>query len=317
MNKYFINEDLAKSAKEMNSFSDYRPNSATTEYNTLLEQFEASVNELLERYPENINEDASNLIEYYKDKYAKKLAFAFNKRNSIEARMPSVMIAGPSNFNWRKKEKQNSARENFWKEYASFFSVEDNYYFKKIKTLITNKTIYSDDALAIEKLNAKIDKLTDLQSKMKAVNTFYRKNKNLNECDLLTEKEKIELKQTLQMFPYYNQPYPSFELTNNNAKIKRLQERLEDLIKLKERTNNENKYPEIEGLKVVEDTNDMRIRILFDEIPNEETRTTLKQNGFKWSPKNSAWQRQLTNNGIYSTKKLLNELKEKNNGTIL
>ena len=33
MNKYFINEDLAKSAKEMNSFSDYRPNSATTEYN--------------------------------------------------------------------------------------------------------------------------------------------------------------------------------------------------------------------------------------------------------------------------------------------
>ena len=119
------------------------------------------------------------------------------------------------------------------------------------------------------------------------------------------------------MFPYYNQPYPSFELTNNNAKIKRLQERLEDLIKLKERTNNENKYPEIEGLKVVEDTTDMRIRILFDEIPNEETRILLKQNGFKWSPRNSAWQRQLTNNGIYSTKKLLNELKEKNNGTIL
>ena len=75
---------------------------------------------------------------------------------------------------------------------------------------------------------------------------------------------------------------------------------------------NENKYIKVDGLEVIEDATDMRIRIVFDEIPNEETRTLLKSYGFKWSPKNSAWQRQLTSNGIYATKKVLEILKEKN-----
>ena len=66
----------------------------------------------------------------------------------------------------------------------------------------------------------------------------------------------------------------------------------------------------IDGLEIVEDATDMRIRIIFDEIPNEQIRTLLKSYGFKWSPKNSAWQRQLTTNGIYSTKRFLEKLKE-------
>ena len=116
------------------------------------------------------------------------------------------------------------------------------------------------------------------------------------------------------MFHYYSQPYPSFELTNNNQNLHRLKDRLDSLKKLKERANaeNENKYIKVDGLEVIEDATDMRIRIVFDEIPNEDTRTLLKSYGFKWSPKNSAWQRQLTSNGIYATKKVLEILKEKN-----
>ena len=118
MNRYEINENIAKQAKEMNSFSDYKTNSATNEYNSYLNSFEQEVDELIKRYPDNINEEALELIEYYKDKYAKKLAFAINKSNSIEARMPSIMISGAGNFNYRKKERQNQARESFWKEYG-------------------------------------------------------------------------------------------------------------------------------------------------------------------------------------------------------
>ena len=36
----------------------------------------------------------------------------------------------------------------------------------------------------------------------------------------------------------------------------------------------------------------------------------LKSNGFRRSPKNKAWQRQLTDNAIYTTKQLLNKIKE-------
>ena len=225
--------------------------------------------------------------------------------------MPSIMISGAGNFNFRKKEKQNQARDSFWKEYGDLFN-EDNYYFNKIRTIITNKVIYSDDALAIEKLEAKIDSLTEYQNKMKNVNAYYKKNKTLDGCELLNENEIKELKEKLVMFHYYNQPYPSFELTNNNQNLHRLQDRLENLKKLKKRANteNENKYIKVEGLEVVEDATDMRIRIIFDEIPNEQIRTLLKRYGFKWSPKNSAWQRQLTSNGIYATKRVLEKLKE-------
>ncbi|MBQ2864184.1 MAG: hypothetical protein IJE91_01820 [Clostridia bacterium] len=311
MNEYTINENIARTAKELNSFSDYKENSATNNYRNYLKRFEENVKELMEEYPENINEEALRLIKYYKDRYSKKLAFAINKSNSIEARMPSIMISGAGNFNFRKKEKQNQARDSFWKEYGDLFN-EDNYYFNKIRTIITNKVIYSDDALAIEKLEAKIDSLTEYQNKMKNVNAYYKKNKTLDGCELLNENEIKELKEKLVMFHYYNQPYPSFELTNNNQNLHRLQDRLENLKKLKKRANteNENKYIKVEGLEVVEDATDMRIRIIFDEIPNEQIRTLLKRYGFKWSPKNSAWQRQLTSNGIYATKRVLEKLKE-------
>ena len=36
MNKYYINEQSARTAKEMNSFSDYKEMSATTEYENYL-----------------------------------------------------------------------------------------------------------------------------------------------------------------------------------------------------------------------------------------------------------------------------------------
>lgn len=313
MTKYEINEQIAKSAKELNSFDDYKANSATNEYNSYLNDFEQNVNELMAKHPENLNEEALQLIEYYKDKYSKKLAFAINKSNSIEAMMPSIMISGGGNFNFRKKEKQNRARENFWNEYGNLFN-EDNYYYNKIRNIILNKVIYSDDAMAIEKLEAKIDNLKELQSKMKEVNAYYKKNKTLKGCELLTEDEAIKIMNNIQYHSWYPVPFAPFELTNNNQNIHRLEDRLESLKKLKQRASeeNENKYIQVDGLQVVEDATDMRIRLIFDEIPNEKVRELIKHWGFKWSPKNSAWQRQLTRNGIYATNKVLEQLKEMN-----
>ena len=48
-----------------------------------------------------------------------------------------------------------------------------------------------------------------------------------------------------------------------------------------------------------------RLQILFDEKPDEETRATLKQNGFRWSPRYGAWQRQLTPNAEAAARRAL------------
>ena len=146
---------------------------------------------------------------------------------------------------------------------------------------------------------------------MKDINAYYRKNKTLDGCDLLSEEELAKIKNDMQYHSWDNAPFASFTLTNNNANIKRLKERIDDIKKLKERAekNEESKYIQVDGLKVIEDSTDMRIRIIFEDIPDAETRSLLKSNGFKWSPKNSAWQRQFTNNGIYATKQVLKEIK--------
>ena len=201
-------------------------------------------------------------------------------------------------------------RHSFWQEYGGLFD-ENNYYYKKIKNILTNKVIAGDDALAIEKLEAKIADLEESQKLMKDINAYYRKNKTLDGCDLLSEDEIAKVKSNMQYHSWYDVPFAPFTLSNNNANIKRLKERLEEIKRLKERAEQteESKYIQIDGLQVVEDATDMRIRIIFDDIPDADTRDLLKSNGFKWSPKNSAWQRQLTNNGIYATKKVLEKIK--------
>lgn len=56
---------------------------------------------------------------------------------------------------------------------------------------------------------------------------------------------------------------------------------------------------EFDGGRVEANTDANRLQILFDEKPDEETREALKSNGFRWSPKAEAWQRQLTDNAYY------------------
>lgn len=60
-----------------------------------------------------------------------------------------------------------------------------------------------------------------------------------------------------------------------------------------------------EAAEVVRDTSDMRLRLVFNGIPEVETRNLLKSNGFRWSPKNTAWQRLLNDNAEYALNKLM------------
>lgn len=50
---------------------------------------------------------------------------------------------------------------------------------------------------------------------------------------------------------------------------------------------------------------DDRLQLIFDDKPNEDLRTALKRNGYRWSPRNKAWQRQLTFNAERSFEMLI------------
>ncbi len=308
--KNLINENLAREAKRANSFSDYVEGSATSGYLYTITEFNKAVDRLVER--SNLldaeKEAKMELVEYYQNKYATKLASAINRENEIRSRVPSIMICGAGNFPVRKKEKQNAAMQRFWEESGDLFSPTDNYYFKKIENILLNTTIYSGDALAIEKLETKLADLTEFQEEMKSANAYYRKNKTMKGYSDVTDEQAANWDDKIENgYSWEKQAYPSYELTNNNANIRRLKQRLEGLKAAKERGNKEIDYSHL-GFTVKEDIEIMRLQLFFDGKPDEETRKVLKSNGFKWAPSQQAWQRQLTNNARRALKSIIVQL---------
>ena len=94
-----------------------------------------------------------------------------------------------------------------------------------------------------------------------------------------------------------DKPFASWALSNNNAEIRRVKDRIKSLSQTKEIGF---VGWEFEGGRVEANTEANRLQIFFDGKPDEATRTELKSNGFRWSPKAEAWQRQLTNNAYYA-----------------
>ena len=89
------------------------------------------------------------------------------------------------------------------------------------------------------------------------------------------------------------------------GKIKRVQARLADLDKLQASAQQPDSTTKFDGGEIVRNAEENRLQILFDEIPDADTRDALKSNGFRWSPRNKAWQRQLTQNAEYAARRVL------------
>ena len=289
---YTINEGAARRANDVNSYYDYKPGSATAEYRQMVDK----AVEIGERQKKRVDPMYHEKIDSLVDTYARKLAENMNSSFSIEARVPSILITGGSNFPVRKKEKQNAARDRNMEEWNDIQGLLD-----KIRSTGMGG-ISADDPQAVQKLEAKLEKLQASQDTMKAVNAYYRKHKTLDGCPNLSAEsiEKMKAEMSSQ-WHIEDKPYPSWALSNNNAEIRRIKGRIAELTKKQETA-----YAgwEFDGGKVETNKEDNRLQIFFEEKPDEKTRETLKENGFRWSPKAGAWQRQLNDNAIYAADRL-------------
>ena len=285
---YPINENAARRAKEAISFSDYKPGSATAEYRHYVDE----AAEIAARQKKRVDPSFHEKIDGLLDAYARKLAANMNKGYEITARVPSIMIAGGSNFPVRKKEKQNAAADKNMEEYREIQGLLD-----KIRSTGMGG-ISADDPNAVSKLESKLAKLEALQETMKAVNAYYRRNKTLDGCPHLSPEQIEKLKASMSGSYRANpKPFESYQLSNNNAEIHRLKNRITALTRRKELG-----YVgwEFDGGRVEANTADNRLQIFFDEKPDKEIREELKGNGFRYAPSTEAWQRQLNDNAIYA-----------------
>ena len=285
---YTINEAAAKRAKDANSFSDYKQGSATAEYRHYVDE----AVQLAERQKRRVDPMYHEKIDSLLDTYARKLAANMNKGYEIDARVPSILIAGGSNFPTRKKEKQNAARDSNYREWQDIQGLLD-----KIRSTGMGG-ISADDPQAVQKLEKKLESLEKSQETMKAVNAYYRKHKTLDGCPHLLPEQLEKLKADMaSSWHLGDKPFATWALSNNSAEIRRVKDRIKSLSQQKEIGF---VGWEFDGGKVEANTEANRLQIFFEDKPDEATREALKSNGFRWSPKAGAWQRQLTSNAYYA-----------------
>lgn len=312
--RYSINEDTARRAKEAYSHWGYQEGSCTEKYLSRVETFEKKVNELIDRngWNKTLTDEDRARVDKLVDAYSKNLANYLNEDNRITASYPSWMIAGPANYNVRKAEKKNAQTRALFQENENKIDPTNNYYLDKISSILSNQTIKSNDSNAIGKLTEKLERLKLSHEAMKQASAYYRKNgtyKGFEHPGLTAEK----LAETEAFQKKYG--FGGFNLAGSNAEIRRVQSRIDELNKIKTSTSAPetatSKYPQAKGVTVQENAEQMRVQLRFEGKPNEETRTLLKSHGFRWSPSQGAWQRQLTGNGKYAAKQIMQKLSEK------
>ena len=289
---YSINEGAARRAKEMNSFSDYKPGSATAEYRHYVDEAFALAQEQKKRVDPMYHEKIDSLL----DTYARKLAANMNHGYEIDARVPSILIAGGSNFPVRQKEKQNAARDSNMQEWQYIQGLLD-----KIRSTGMGG-IRQDDPQAIPKLQKKLAGLEKAQETMKAVNAYYRKHGTLDGCPHLSPENIENLKADMASgWHYEKKPFQSWELSNNNAEIRRVRQRIESLTRA-----NEVAYVgwEFDGGHVEANRDQGRLQVFFDGKPEADARQQLKEHGFRWAPSVGAWQRLLNDNAYRASDRI-------------
>jgi len=171
-----------------------------------------------------------------------------------------------------------------------------DYYAQKANSVGTGG-ISSDDPDAIKKLQRQLEEMMTAQEKMKAANKEIRKHKT-TEAQVaalvaLGYGEKIA-GELVKPDCCGRIGFPDYRLTNNNANIRRVKARIEQLQQEREQEDVEMQG---DGYVYREDTVENRVMFTFREKPSKAVRQILKDNGFRWSPSRDGkpWVRQLNN----------------------
>ncbi len=175
------------------------------------------------------------------------------------------------------------------------------------KATSNSKAISSDDETAVKKLKIKLAGLEEKQEQMKHINVTYHKNGNIDAINTLTDDDKLNIKIDMERFRY-NQPYPSFYLTNNSAEIRRIKARIAQLEKVQAEPAKDPIHGN--GYTVTENKEDNRIYFEFNKKPSSEICQAMRTYGFKWSPTRMAWVRMLNAKSRNRTYILIEKINE-------
>ena len=269
--------------------------------------------ELYSQVPEEQRDELVAEMVKYKEFYKSGTEEQLHRHSGLA----SSFISGPAKFPVRQQQKKGDIYDRKRNE----FSVKDAKVQRAIKKrlgLIKPRGISSDNPEAVQLIDTKIDDLEENHAKMKASNKIIRSKKTTDEEKKKQLKELGNNDSVISNLMNEGENYSnwegrgwaSFHLSSNTAEIRRLKKRKEQLEKQRSDTTS---TKTVNGVEIEDNVEDNRLRIHFDEKPDPETIRDLKSSGFRWSPRNSAWQRYRSSAANYEAERITKKYAERKN----
>lgn len=229
--------------------------------------------------------------------YEAKFMDHVHKWLNAKSRCMSSMITGPANFPVARNRKNMGYEDSAYKNWMAWRE-------KYIKAVFRVPTPSPEEDL--DKALADYEKAFLNQVIMRTVNKIVRSKKTTAEkkTEQLSELEFSDshIKSLLEPDCHGVSGFPSYALTNNNAKIKRLEEKV---ITMKARIERKDSFQPIEVNGAVIDIQNDRVTITHKGKPAQSVIDSLKSRGFRWSRNYGCWCRKHTANALYAAKQIV------------
>lgn len=295
---YPINEDMARRGQESYSWSRYQQGSATANYRRTVDRVYDLAEEAKRTARPALHEEIDSLARQFAERYGQWV----DRKNSIDASNVSPMIAGPSRYDYKRRDRQTAQMERHLEEHGRIMAIPD-----RIAELgRPDRRVSVREPGAVESLDAQIAEAEREQETMKKANSWWRRHGTMRGCPDVPEARGRAIEMSMQQpGRMSDKPYPDYELASNRDRIKRLRTKREQIASAKEAGSSSITYGYI-GVR--EDADQMRILVNFPCKPDEQVRSIMKRNGFRWSPTSGAWQRDLTDDGRAALQNALRQI---------
>ena len=260
--------------------------------------YEKQLHEDLKKIPEAKKQD-------YINTYKSKISVLFHSLS----RCANPMVTGRGGFNFQRNEKAQNAYQNRYDEFLKWREK-----FLKTMQLLTEKDRPEEEKREETWRRLKHDIASSANTiheidtgKARGYNRALFVSSIFNKVSTYAGHGEVEIVQkAVEFISEYNTRVKKPIITPRNKFFTLPETAREIREKLNIVKGQENRELAFEGGTLVWNYGKNRLQILFDRIPEDDKRKELKTSGFRWSPKNKAWQRQLTPHALSAAKRVLN-----------
>jgi hypothetical protein len=233
--------------------------------------------------------------------------------NLAKQRSDMIPFGQPILVGHHSEKSSRAFRQKIWNGMDKSIKLDEKakYYQRKANTY-GKGGISSDDPDALQKLRVKLEGMERNQAAYKAVNKVAKDKKLGNEQKVVKMLDlglgiREDSARALLVPDFCGRVgFAAYVLSNNSGNMKRVRDRIAQLEALQAAAAvQETKETQIGEILIMENLLVNRLQIIFPGKPSEATRTALKHRGFRWSPSNSAWQRQISNGARYDAQTII------------